>query len=255
MILSGLLLILAFAMLIYMAAWFVFGFLYLKRLDSLDSAWGLGFVYLAVISLVIMDNYKIIPLLSLLLVSIWGIRLFVHITARNMKKQEDVRYAVYRKKFANNLNASVFTRLYLTQGALILLISTASVAAIISDDFIQPLAIAGLVVWTFGIFYEAVADLQLSRFIRLKTGKIMTGGLWKYSRHPNYFGEITAWSGAGIVAASAGQYWGLIGPIVITYLLTRVSGIPLIEEKYKNDKSYQAYKKTTSVLIPLPPKH
>ncbi|HYF97111.1 MAG TPA: DUF1295 domain-containing protein, partial [Patescibacteria group bacterium] len=94
MILGGLLLILAFAILIYMAAWFVFGFLYLKRLDSLDSAWGLGFVYLAVISLVIMDNYETIPLIALLLVSIWGSRLFAHITARNMKKQEDARYAV-----------------------------------------------------------------------------------------------------------------------------------------------------------------
>ena len=233
----------------------MFGFLYLKRLDSLDSAWGLGFVYLAVISLVIMDNYETIPLIALLLVSIWGSRLFAHITARNMKKQEDARYAVYRKKFANNLNISVFTKLYLTQGALILIISTASVAAIISDDFIQPLATIGLIVWAFGIFYEAIADFQLRRFIRLKAGKIMTGGLWKYSRHPNYFGEITAWSGAGLVAVSAGQYWGLIGPIIITYLLTRVSGIPLLEQKYKNDKSYQDYKKITSVLIPLPPKH
>ncbi|HET7672931.1 MAG TPA: DUF1295 domain-containing protein [Candidatus Saccharimonadales bacterium] len=254
--LVGLFLLLALTMLVYMSAWYVFGFLYLKRIDSVDSAWGLGFVYLAGISMVILGNYQPIPLLSLALVSLWGVRLFLHITARNMHKEEDERYTIYRKKFARRLNRLVYIRLFLAQGALILVISMASIGAIIAEDFNRPVAFLGLAVWGLGIVFEAIADAQLQRFIRSgkKKGGIMTSGLWRYSRHPNYFGEITAWVGAGIVACSAGNYWGLIGTFAITYLITRFSGVPILEKKYENDQKYQEYKKHTSVLIPRPPK-
>lgn len=253
--LTGLFFILAVAMLIYMTAWFVFGFLYLKRIDSVDSAWGLGFIYAAAIALITFETYNPFTLISFGLVSAWGLRLFAHITLRNIKKPEDKRYAAYRQKYARNLNTLVYTRLFLTQGALILLISSASIAAVVSDKFNEPLAYAGFAVWVFGILFESIADLQLNRFLKQKTGKIMTSGLWRYSRHPNYFGEITAWCGAGLVALSAGQFWGLIGPLVIAYLIVKVSGLPPIERKYADDKDYQAYKAKTSALIPLPPKH
>lgn len=247
--------ILLLAMLIYMTAWFVFGFLYLKRIDSVDSAWGLGFIYVAAIALITFENYNSFALISFGLVTAWGLRLFVHITLRNIKKSEDGRYAVYRQKYANNLNSLVYTKLFLTQGVLILIISSASIAAITADDFNPTFAYIGFAVWVFGILFESVADLQLNRFVKRKTGKIMSSGLWRYSRHPNYFGEITAWTGAGLVAASAGQFWGLIGPAVIAYLIIKVSGLPPIERKYADNKDYQAYAAKTSALIPFPPKH
>jgi steroid 5-alpha reductase family enzyme len=197
-------LILAFALLLYMSAWFIFGFLYLRRLDSLDSAWGLGFVYIAFIALLITQNYQLISLLSLLLVTAWGFRLSFRVTARNMRKSEDERYAVYRRKFAGNLNALVFIRLFLAQGALIFLISFAMVAIIVADDFNKPLAYTGLVIWAFAVVFEPAA----SRIAK------------------NRLGGIIVWIGAGIVAVSAGQYWGLIG-LVAAYLSARASTFAL----------------------------
>lgn len=255
MVLAGLFTLLTLASIIYIAAWFVFGFLYLKRIDSVDSAWGLGFIYVAAIALAVMDNYETIPLLALLFTTLWGLRLFIHITSRNIKKKEDGRYAVYRKKFARRLNALIFTRIFLVQGLLIVIISTASVGAIISEDFNLTWAYAGFTLWALGIVYESIADIQLRKFIAGGHEGIMTGGLWRYSRHPNYFGEITAWTGAAIVASSGGNYWGLIGPLTIAYLIIKVSGLPPIEARYKDDPDYQSYKNRTSALVPLPPKH
>lgn len=251
---AGLFLILALAAVVYISAWFVFGFLYLNRIDSVDSAWGLGFVYLGAVALISKENYHLFPVLGFMLVTIWGLRLFTHITTRNVKKPEDSRYKVYREKFASNLNFLIYTRIFLVQGALILIISTASLAVISGKDFNTPLAWAGLVVWAAGIIFESVADAQLRTFLAAKKGGIMKQGLWRYSRHPNYFGEITAWTGAAITACAAGRYWGIIGPLSIAYLIIKVSGLPPIEKRYADDREYQKYKKTTSALVPLPPK-
>lgn len=248
-----LLLILLLAIFVYISAWYVYGFLFLKRIDSLDSAWGLGFVYIALITLFISNNFETIPLLSTLLVMIWGIRLSYHITKRNMKKTEDPRYGKYREKFKSNLNQFVYIKLFLPQATLVLLISFASIGAINGDNF-SSLAYAGLGIWIVGIIFEATADAQLKSFLSKKTGKLMTSGLWRYSRHPNYFGEITSWFGAGIVAVSAGNYWGLIGTLTIYILITKVSGVPLLEKKYEKNSEYQKYKTKTSKLIPLPQK-
>jgi steroid 5-alpha reductase family enzyme len=255
MLLTLLLSILAVAVVVYISLWYVFGFLYLKRIDSVDSAWGLGFVYLALISLFITENYSTIPLLSAALVCVWGLRLTYHITKRNLKKPEDERYAIYRKKFAENLNVKIYFNIFLVQGALMLIISSASIGAIVANEYIESLAYIGLFIWAFGIVFEALADYQLKQFLRQKTGKIMDKGLWHYSRHPNYFGEITSWVGASIVACSGGNYFGVLGAITIAFLIIKVSGIPPLEKKYKNSPEYQKYAKKTSVLIPLPPKN
>lgn len=253
--LGGIFLMLALAMIIYMSLWFAYGFLYLNRIDSVDSAWGLGFIYIATITLLVQGNYQAVSMLSFALVCIWGLRLFWHITLRNIKKPEDSRYEVFRQKYANKLKTLIFTRIFLFQGLLIILVSFASIAVLTSKNFNEPLAYIGLAVWASGIVLESVADAQLRKFLKQKTGGIMQSGLWKYSRHPNYFGEITAWSGAAITACAGGSYWGVIGPVVIAFLIIRISGLPPIEKKYADNADYQAYKKRTSVLLPLPPKH
>lgn len=254
MFLTPLFIILAVSLIIYMSLWFVFAVVYLKRIDFVDIAWGIGFVYVALLTLFISSNFGTTHKLAAILTCIWGLRLAVHIGSRNIKKTEDPRYQIFRDKWKDNFLANVYVRIFLLQGVLILAISTASVGVIVSDEPASKLTYLGFSIWTFGIVFESISDWQLRSFLKKKTGGIMRSGLWRYSRHPNYFGEITVWVGAGLAAASLGSYWGLIGPVVIGILIIKISGIPPAEKRYDNNKDYQAYKKRTSSLFPLPPK-
>jgi len=117
----------------------------------------------------------------------------------------------------------------------------------------------GVALWLFGYYFEVVGDAQLKKFIKNpeNKGHIMQSGLWKYTRHPNYFGEATMWWGIWIISMASLVSWnllGFVGPTIITYLLIFVSGVPLLEKKYKDNEEFQAYAKKTSVFIPLPPK-
>lgn len=250
-----LLVLLLLSSVVYISLCYIFGFLYLKRIDLLDSFWGIGFVYLALITYFLINPSNFFSLASLLLVCIWGIRLFWHITSRNIKKPEDERYKKYREKYKQNLNINVYFKLFLSQGLLIWIVSLAAIGAIASDEYKAIPAFIGLAIWLFGIIFEATADHQLKVFLKTKKpGEIMTSGLYKYTRHPNYFGEVALWVGAAIVAISAGNYWGIIGAAVISYLILKVSGVPLLEKKYADNKAFQNYANKTSVFVPLPPK-
>jgi steroid 5-alpha reductase family enzyme len=248
-------LILVIASIAYFSLWFIVG-QRIKRLDVLDSAWGLGFIYLSILALLISESYSAISIAAVIFVSVWGLRMFAHITSRNIKKDEDFRYKAYRTKWNTNFTLKVFVRLYLAQALGLFVINLAAVSAIIGNDHYIPIAYFGFIVWGFGILYETLADYQLRQFIKFKNNpkEVMDRGLWRYSRHPNYFGEITAWLGAGLVGLSAGNSWGLIGSFSIYFFLTRVTGVPLLEKKYDNNQNYKNYKKRTSTLIPLPPK-
>lgn len=243
------------ASLIYISLWYVLA-LRIKRIDIVDSAWGLGFVYIGLMSLLVQPTYGVVQTLTLALVAIWGVRLFAHITARNIKKTEDMRYVEYRRTWGNKFKLKAFTNIYLVQGLLIVLVSMPIIAIMNhpSSEF-NSLLVAGFAVWIFGILFEIVADHQLRQFLKTRQkGQIMQGGLWKYSRHPNYFGEITCWWGASIVALGLGAWWGFIGALTITYLIVKVSGLPPLEKHYAKNKEYQQYKRKTSALIPLPPR-
>ncbi|MBI5357408.1 DUF1295 domain-containing protein, partial [Candidatus Saccharibacteria bacterium] len=220
-----------------------------------DVAWGLGFVYVALITLFISSNFGTVQNLATALTCIWGLRLAIHIGSRNVKKSEDARYQIFRDKWKDSFLPNIYVRIFLLQGALILAISTASVGVIASDEPASKTTYLGFLIWTFGIAFESISDWQLRSFLKKKkVGEIMQSGLWRYSRHPNYFGEITVWVGAGLAAVSLGSHWGLIGPVVISFLILKISGIPPLEKRYKDNPKYQAYKKRTSSLFPLPPK-
>ena len=255
MLLTPLFIILAVSLIIYMSLWFIFAVIYLKRIDFVDIAWGLGFVYVALITLFISSNFGTIQNLAAILTCIWGLRLAVHIGSRNIKKSEDARYQTFRDKWKDSFLPNIYVRIFLLQGALILAISTANVGVIVSDEPASKLTYLGFLIWAIGIVFESISDWQLRKFLKKKKdGEIMQSGLWRYSRHPNYFGEITVWVGAGLAAASLGNLWGLIGPLVIGFLIIKISGIPPIEKRYANNPKYQVYKKRTSSLFPLPPK-
>jgi protein-S-isoprenylcysteine O-methyltransferase Ste14 len=121
----------------------------------------------------------------------------------------------------------------------------------------HPLQSLGIIIWGIGFWFESTADKQLKYFLkhRKSPGQIMQTGLWKYSRHPNYFGEAVQWWGIGIMATTVeGGAWGLLGPLTITVLLTKVSGIPLLEKGYANNDEYQKYKHRTNAFIPGRPR-
>lgn len=245
------------AILLYMTMWWLLA-LYAKRIDVVDMAWAFGSIYIVILTLIIDGHYRTIAVMCAAFVGVWGVRLFLHLGNRIATSPEDKRYSQLRSKWGNSFGAKSYTNVFLLQGLLLILVSAPAVAIIASAKSVnETVAVIGFIMWGFGICYEALADYQLRQFnAGKKPGDVMSKGLWRYSRHPNYFGEILLWSGAGIVACSVGQWWGIIGPVVIAFLLVKISGVPSIEKQYTGNEQYQEYKNRTSVLIPrLPKKH
>src|ERR1700741_3757407 len=244
----------AFSVLVYMLAWFMLAVI-LKRRDVVDSAWGLGFVLVAWLAYSMRNNESIVTNISFVLVGFWGVRLFAHLTTRNWNKKEDYRYITMGQLGTIKVWLKALTNVFLLQGVLMVIISLPVVAIMAANNTPNDLLVwLWGVVWLFGICFEAVGDYQLRQFIRNKKQGIMQSGLWRYTRHPNYFGEITVWWGAAIVAVAYQQWWGIIGALTITILITKISGVPLLEKRYAKDPDYQKYANRTSKLIPLPPK-
>jgi len=184
-------------------------------------------------------------LISLILIFVWGIRLASHIYRRNKNKKEDYRY----QKFKSN----PYIKVYLTQGFFMWLICW---PILMTTGDLKNFNYGGILLWIIGFGFESVADRQLRDFISdpKNKGRIMQKGLWAYSRHPNYFGEVMTWWGIWLLNIS---YLGLsvIGPMTITFLILKVSGIPLLENKYKGNKEFEKYQKRVSVFIPWFPKN
>ena len=248
-------LILASALFLYMTMWFIVS-LIKKRNDVADIAWGLGFVLLAWLSFYL-SGQAVRSFVVNVLVTIWGTRLAWHIYSRNHNRPEDYRYQAWRKEW-KNFTLWSFLQVFMLQGALlylialpILFINRSSVSGLGWMDCI------GIVVWLIGFSFESIGDRQLKEFIREPSNKggIIDKGLWRYSRHPNYFGEVTQWWGIYIVAQSLPDGWiTIVGPLAITILILFVSGVPLLEKKYAGRADFEEYKKRTSIFIPLPPK-
>lgn len=233
----------------------------LKRYDVVDMAWGLVFIVIAVgvlfhYILTTDDDIYWGKLLITALVAIWGARLATHIGHRIARtKEEDHRYVEMRAKWRGNLEANIYTRVFLAQAVLATIIALPVIFVNTASQFDVPaFLIAGAIVWLVGFVFETVADLQLESHLVHHKGELMTKGLWKYSRHPNYFGEMTQWWGIGVMALSIEYGWfSLIGPLLITFLLLFVSGVPLAEKSATKRPGWKEYKRRTSVVFPLPP--
>lgn len=242
---------------LYMTTWFFIS-LWKKRNDLADIAWGLGFILITLSSLFYQNNFSLRAILVALLVLAWGLRLSIHIFLRNKNKKEDFRYKKWRAEWGKLFYIRSYLQIFLLQGLLMLTIALPVIIVMAYSH--SPLAwldLIGLLVWLTGFYFEASADYQLKRFLAhpANQGRIMTQGVWRYSRHPNYFGEIAQWWGIFIIALSVpyGLY-GIIGPLAITLLILKVSGVPMLEKRYQDNPAYQEYKKKTSIFFPLPPK-
>lgn len=232
----------------------------LARRDAsiVDSFWGLAFVLVAWVSLGTSGNASPPALLIVALVSIWGLRLSGYLTWRNWGKPEDYRYRAMRERHGERFPiVSLFT-VFGLQGVLVLVVSLPVQIGIAEAEAWSILALSGVFLWLVGLLFETVGDFQLARFKSdpKNEGQVMDRGLWRYTRHPNYFGDFLVWWGLFLVAARADSWWWTIaGPLVMSILLIRVSGVRLLESSLrKRVDGYEEYRRRTSAFFPLPPK-
>jgi len=249
---KGLLLANALAILVVMSAAFVVA-KNRKRLDTVDTAWALSFV----IAASIVAGYELTwrTIVIVVLVDIWAIRLSSHLLERAKTRKEDPRYTAVATKWKGDYWVNAYLRIFLVQAAIVWVVAlpialAAGKATHLSAVFI----VVGTVVWLKGFVIEVVADRQLAVFLKTHKG-VMQTGLWRYSRHPNYYGEVVQWLGIALIACGAHNGWlGFIGPLTLIVTIIFVSGIPPTEKEKANDLEYQRYKRRTSPLIPWFPK-
>lgn len=240
----------------YMTIWFCVAALR-KRNDLADVAWGIGFVVLAWASWLV-GIVSVPAAIVNVLVTVWGTRLAWHIHKRHRGKPEDFRYAAWREKWGGWVLPRSYAQVFLLQGALMYCVALPVLAINLFPISLTPVfVLVGLAVWCVGFAFEAIGDAQLARFIAdpAQKGKLLMTGLWKYTRHPNYFGEVTQWWGIWcIVVANTGAWWTVIGPMTITALILWVSGIPLLEEKMKSHPDFAMYAQRTHRFFPMIPR-
>jgi len=234
--------------------------LLVKDASIVDIIWGFGFVVVAATSAAVGEGFSDRRYLLLCLVGVWGLRLSGYLAWRNLGHGEDYRYVAMRKKFGDSFWWISFFQVFLLQGVLMWVVSLPvqlSATAETPDSF-GPLAFAGIALWMVGLVFETVGDAQLAAFKADpdNKGKVMDRGLWRFTRHPNYFGDFCIWWGVFLVAAETvpGRY-GVIGPLVMSFLLLRVSGVAMLEKTIgKRRPGYAEYIARTSAFFPRPPK-
>jgi len=225
-----------------------------------DTAWGLSFIIVAHVSFWMQKEHSLLQWLVLAMVTLWGLRLFTHIVARTIGRAEDLRYQAVRKSTEKQRSAVLasYLRIYVLQGFLALFIATPLILInTLKPNHLSNWYLIGIAVWAVGFFFEVVGDWQLKTFLSQKQneGHLMTSGLWKYSRHPNYFGESLLWWGIFLIALTfEGGWTSFFGPLLLTYLLLKISGVPPAERLMKKLPGFEDYKSRTSVFVPWFPK-
>jgi steroid 5-alpha reductase family enzyme len=233
---------------------------FIKNVSIVDIFWGVGFVVVNALYVFMSGELNARKILILTLVSIWGLRLAIYLAFRNIGKGEDFRYQEFRRNYGpKRYWWFSFFQTFLLQGTLIMIVSlpllginsSASTGTLNALDFI------GILVWLIGFTFEAGGDFQLARFKSnyKNKGKILNTGLWKYTRHPNYFVDSAVWWAYAIFSIAAGNYWQIIGSIVMTLLIIKISGVSLLEKTLKETKpQYRDYIQKTNSFFPWLPK-
>ncbi len=230
----------------------------LRNASIVDLFWGVGFMLAAWFYFARAEGLPARRLLVVLLVSVWALRLSLYLAWRNWRKPEDFRYQAFRERYGRGRYWWVsFFQVFLLQGGLLWLISLPLLAAM---SGLQPLGLldaTAVAVWLVGFTFESVGDWQLARFKAnpANQGKLLTGGLWRYTRHPNYFGDAAVWWGYGLFSVAAGHWWPLFGSLLMTFLLVRVSGVAMLERTLRETKpGYADYVRRTNAFLPWIPR-
>jgi steroid 5-alpha reductase family enzyme len=226
-----------------------------RDVSIVDSVWSLLLLAAALTYACVHAQEMPRTTLVLLLVTIWALRLAVHITLRSWGEPEDRRYQAIR---ARNQPGFVWKSLYLVfalQGFLAWIVSLSLLAAVSGTQALGWLDAVGVALWIGGFLFESIADWQLTRFKAAPSnhGKVLDIGLWRYTRHPNYFGESLVWWGFFLIALSAGGWWSIFSPVLMSVLLMRVSGVTLLEQNIVERRpAYRAYIQCTNAFFPGP---
>jgi steroid 5-alpha reductase family enzyme len=231
----------------------------LRDASIVDIAWGMAFVLIAWVGFAVGHGARGRSLLLAVLVTVWGVRLSAYLARRNLGHGEDPRYTAMRRRRGNFTRWSLYG-VFGTQALLAWVVSLAVQLAMADGTprGVGPLGWVGAAVWCVGLGFESVGDAQLARFKRdpKSAGQVMDRGLWRFTRHPNYFGDFLVWWGLFLIAVETGTAaFGVVGPILMTVLLTKVSGKDLLERSIGTRRpGYAAYVARTSGFVPLPPK-
>jgi steroid 5-alpha reductase family enzyme len=233
--------------------------LYLKNSSIVDIFWGTGFVVVNGVYLALSpDGFLPRQLLIGILVTVWGLRLSIHVLTRNWRTGEDFRYRKWREENGPRWWWKSFFQVFLLQGLLMSIVSAPLLAANYGPrpDRLTVIDAVAVIFWGVGFFFESVGDAQLVRFKAdsANKGKVLDTGVWRYSRHPNYFGDAAQWWGFYLIGACAGGWWTIFSPIIMTLLLLRVSGVALLEKNMETRPGYKEYIQRTNAFIPGPPK-
>jgi steroid 5-alpha reductase family enzyme len=243
--------VVAFALLTWLLS------LYKGDVSMVDSLWPLMFVILAVDNAVATGHWGSRSILIVSLVTAWALRLSIYITWRNWGHGEDRRYQAIRARNQPNFSLKSLYLVFGVQAALAWIISLPLHGAIVGDDALRMTDVLGAALWLVGFIFEAGGDWQLARFKAdpVNRDKVMDQGLWRWTRHPNYFGDFCIWWGFYLIAAGAGAWWSVIGPLLMSVLLMRVSGVTLLERDIGERRpQYASYMRRTNAFFPGPPK-
>ncbi len=227
----------------------------IRNVSIVDLFWGFGFVVAGAVYFIGTEGFETRKILVMTLVTIWGLRLSIYLAWRNHGKGEDFRYRKFRKDFGEHRYWWYsFFSVFLFQGVLMWLISAPLLGAqYYAGNELGILDFIGVAIWIIGFVFEAGGDFQLARFKAdpSNKGKVLSTGLWRYTRHPNYFGDVAIWFGYGLICLSAGSYWPVLGSVLMTALIIKVSGVALLEKTLNTTKpGYQEYVRKTSAFIP-----
>ena len=238
---------------VYMSSVFLLA-LILKDNSIVDIFWGIGFILLTILSLWKSDSFDAKKIIVGMMILIWGLRLSIHIFLRNKGRGEDFRYANWRRTWKNFVLRS-FLQVFMLQGFFMLVIVW-PVLHINHGDSVDfgMIDIFGILIFLTGFIFEVVGDFQMKAFKKdpANSGKIITTGLWKYTRHPNYFGEALLWWGIWLMAVPViDGIYTILSPLVITWLLRYISGVPMLEKKYEGRADWEEYKARTPVFVPF----
>ncbi len=233
--------------------------LVVRDASVIDPVWGPAFVVVALVAALAGDGASARRWLLLALVAVWGLRLGAHLTRRKLhERAEDRRYRAMREAHPRNFALWSLLHVYLVQGALVLIISLPVLVASQRPAGLSPLIAPGLALYAVGVFFEAVGDEQLRRFKAdpANHGQVLDRGLWRYTRHPNYFGDACVWFGVWLIAVQAGgAWWTVISPLVMSLFLVQISGKGLLERDIGARRpAYADYVRRTSGFVPLPPR-
>ena len=240
---------LAFAVLGWLAS------LIKRDVSIVDSMWSLMFLICTLFYLDINDSVSPRALLVLGLMVVWSLRLAAYITWRNWGEGEDYRYQRMRQDNSPHFDIKSIYIVFGLQAALAWFISLPLLAAATSNSPLGALDIVGVVVWLIGFIFESVGDYQLARFRAdpANKGRVLNTGLWRYTRHPNYFGDFCVWWGFYLIALSAGGWWSIASPLLMSFLLLKVSGVAMLEKNISGRRpEYADYIAKTNAFFPGP---